>query len=1080
MSLSDRFIRSPVLTTVCSLVILIMGAIAIPLLPLEKLPQLAPTQVNVTAVNIGADARTTVDTVTNVLEQEINGVEDMNFMSSNTSSDGIANITVAFPVAVDRSIAQVNVQNRVSQATPSLPDVVKQTGVTVEAASPSLLLAFGFYSDTDAQGEPLYDPLFISNYIDQNLIDEVRRIPGIGNTTIIGERKFALRIWLNPQKLAAYSLTPLDVEQALKEQNIQSGAGRIGQEPMRPGQEIAIPLKAESRFNSVEDAKNLIVKVGPDGETTKISDIGRVDLGAESYDLIATLGGRPSAGLALYQLPGANALDTGTRVKALVEKLSADFPPGLRYEIPYDSTLFVTTSLRDVTSNLFQAIVMAVLTILLFLQDWRSTIVPALAMPVAMIGAMALVLGFDFSLNQLTMFGIILAIGTVTDDAVVIVQAVKDKLGQGMRPMQAALDAMNELAAPTITAALVQLAVFIPVSFFPGTTGIVYRQFAITLAAAIVFSTFNALTFSPTIAALFLKPEGSPPAASDRLIEFLFGWIFRPFNRGFAALFAWYGRTIERLVRIRYVVVALFVVGLLATVMMLRIVPTGFIAEEDQGLMILLGEAPPSASLGYTQKQVEQVNGILADFRPEVESYLGAAGFGLEGNSYNKYLFFIRLSAWDKRPNPDQSVFSILARLNQRLKQEVKGSLAFATNVPPVDGVGATGGLEFQLQNRAGLPTEALLRNLNAMIAAARQRPEFEKGNVITTFTPGVEQLSIRVDRDLIKSLDVDINQVFGTLQAYLGGKYVNDFVLDKDQYRVYIQADGEYRRDPSVIGSFFVRSRRGALVQLRDVVAIEPFVAPPTITRYNVYEAIKIQATPGPGFSSGQGIAAMEAVAAEVLDPGFGYEWTGLSLEERSAGGATGAIFALATVLVFLVMSAQYGSYVDPLIILLTVPLAALGAMAAIWFRATVLQAGSFWPVISNDIFAQVGLLMLIGMASKNAILIVEQANEYLRLGMSISQAAIAAAKVRFQPIVMTASSGLVGYIPLMVASGAGAISRWSIGTVSFGGYLVATVLSLGVAPVLFVVIKGLEHRYLLKDAEAPKPAEPIAPVDP
>jgi hydrophobe/amphiphile efflux-1 (HAE1) family protein len=1067
VSLSDRFIRSPVLTTVCSLLILIMGAIAIPLLPLEKLPQLAPTQVNVKAVNIGADARTTVDTVTNVLEQEINGVENMKYMYSNTSSDGIANITVAFPVAVDRNAAQVNVQNRVNQATPSLPDVVKQTGVTVEAASPSLLVAFGFYSDTDAQGEPLYDPLFISNYIDQNLVDEVRRIPGIGNTTIIGERKFALRIWLDPQKLAAYSLTPLDVERALKEQNIQSGAGRIGQEPMVSGQEIAIPLKAESRFTSVEDAENLIVKVGSGGETTKILDIGRVDLGAESYDLIATLGGRPSAGLALYQLPGANALDTGTRVKALVKKLAADFPPGLRYEIPYDSTLFVTTSLQDVTSNLFQAIVMAVLTILLFLQDWRSTIVPALAMPVAMIGAMALVLGLDFSLNQLTMFGIILAIGTVTDDAVVIVQSVKDKLGQGMRPLQAALDSMNELATPTITAALVQLAVFIPVSFFPGTTGIVYRQFAITLAAAIVFSTFNALTFSPTIAALFLKPEGSPPGPSDRAIDLLFGWIFRPFNKGFAALFAWYGRTIELLVRHRHVVLAVFVAGLLATVMMLRIVPTGFIPEEDQGLMILLGEAPPSASLGYTQKQVEQVNGILADFKPEVESYLGAAGYGLEGNSYNKYLFFIRLSAWDQRPNQDQSVFSILARLNQRLQNEVKGSLAFATNVPPVDGVGATGGLEFQLQNRAGLPTEVLLRNLNAMIAAARQRPELDR--VTTTFTPGVEQLSIRVNRDLIKSLDVDINEVFGTLQAYLGGRYVNDFVFDKDQYRVYIQADSVYRTDPGVIDSFFVRSRQGGLVQLRDVVEIEPFFAPPTITRYNVYESIKIQATPAPGFSSGQGIAAMEQVAAEVLDPGFGYEWTGLSLEERSAGGATGAIFALATVLVFLVMAAQYGSYIDPLIILLTVPLAALGAMAAIWVRANALQAGSFWPVISNDIFAQVGLLMLIGMASKNAILIVEQANEYLRLGMSISQAGIAAAKARFQPIVMTASSGLVGYIPLMTASGAGAISRWSIGTVSFGGYLVATVLSLGVAPVLFIVIKGLERRYLLKETDAP-----------
>lgn len=857
------------------------------------------------------------------------------------------------------------------------------------------------------------------------------------------------------------------MERALKEQNIQSGAGRIGQEPIDPKQQFAIPLKAESRFTSVADAENLVVSVGPNGETAKLRDLGRVELGAENYDLSTTLGGRPSAGLALYQLPGANALDTGNRVKALVERLSADFPQGLRYEIPYDSTLFVTTSLKDVTSNLFQAIVMAVLTILLFLQDWRSTIVPALAMPVAMIGAMGVLLGFGFSINQLTMFGIILAIGTVTDDAVVIVQSIKDKLGQGMRPMQAALDAMNELATPSITAALVQLAVFIPVCFFPGTTGIVYRQFAITLSAAIVFSTFNALTFSPTIAALFLRPEGTPPGAIDKLINGGLGWIFRPFNRAFAALFAWYGRTIGTLVRFRHVVVTVFVVGLVATVLMLKIVPTGFIPEEDQGLMILLGESPPSASLSYTQKQVEQVNGILAEFT-DIESYLGAAGFGLEGNSYNKYLFFIRLKAWDQRPAQDQSVFSLLERLNQRLKKEITGSRAFAANVPPVDGVGATGGFDFQLQNRAGLPTEALLKNLNTMIAAARERPELQ--GVTTTFTPGVEQISIRVNRDLLKSLDVDINEVFGTLQAYLGGRYVNDFVFEQNQYRVYVQADGTFRDQPDAISSFFVRSRKGGLVQLKDVVVTERFSAPPTITRYNVYEAIKIQGGPAPGYSSGQALAAMEEVAAKVLDPGFGYEWSGLSLEERSAGGATGAIFALAFVLVFLVMAAQYGSYVDPTIILLTVPLATLGAMVAIWCRANWLQAGSSWPVISNDIFAQVGLLMLIGMASKNAILIVEQANEYLRLGMSLSEAGIAAAKARFQPIVMTAASGLVGYIPLMTASGAGSISRWSIGTVSFGGYLVATVLSLGVAPVLFVVIKGLERQYLLRTPPTPE----------
>ncbi|PSF35000.1 hydrophobe/amphiphile efflux-1 family RND transporter [Aphanothece hegewaldii CCALA 016] len=1059
MSVSDKFIRSPVLTTVCSLFILLLGGIALPLLPLEKLPQLAPTQIQVTSTNIGADARTTVDTVTDVLESEINGVEDMKYMTSNTASDGISNITVSFPVAVNRNIAQVNVQNRVNQALPNLPDVVKQTGVTTEAASPSLLLAYGFYSEKNEEGNYLYDTQFISNYLDLFVVDELKRIPGIGSLVIIGERKYAMRIWLDPAKLASRNLTPSDVERALREQNIQTGAGRIGQEPTNSNQSFSIPLKAESRFTTVEDGENLVIQAQDNGQLTKVKDVGWVELGAENYDVTANISGKPTAGIALYQLPGANALDTGNRIKAKIEELSANFPPGLKYEIPYDSTLFVVTSLRDVTSNLLQAIVMAILTILLFLQDWRSTIVPALAMPVAMIGAMSVLLGFGFSINQLTMFGIILAIGTVTDDAVVIVEAIKSKMNQGMRPRQAAVDAMNELATPSITAALVQLAVFIPVCFFPGTTGIVYRQFAITLSAAIVFSTFNALTFSPTIAALFLKPAGAEPGLIDQLVNFLFGWLFNLFNRGFGWIVRQYSHLIEVLVKMRYLVLGFFVAGLIATILMLKIVPTGFIPEEDQGLMILLGEAPASVSLNYSEEQVALVSKILDEY-PEIESYLGAAGFGLEGNAYNKYLFFIRLKSWADRTSEEQSVFGLLNTLNQRLRNEITGSKAFLTNVPPVDGVGATGGFEFQLQNRAGLPSDVLLQNVNAMIAAANQRPELQR--VTTTFTPGVSQMAIRLNREIAKAMNVDINEAFGTLQSYLGGRYVNDFILNNKQYRVYVQADGAFRDNPEKIKSFYVRSKTGSLVQLNNLIEIEEFDSPPIITRYNVYEAVKIQGTPAPGYSSGQAIAAMEEVAAQVLNPGFGYEWTGLSLEEKSAGGATGAIFALAFILVFLIMAAQYGSYIDPTIILLTVPLAALGAMVAIWFRANLLQVGSIWPVINNDIYAQVGLLMLIGMASKNAILIVEQANEFLRQGMSLSKAAIASAKSRFLPIVMTASSGLVGYIPLMTAAGAGAISRWSIGTVSFGGYLVATILSLGVAPVLYIVVKSLERQII------------------
>jgi hydrophobe/amphiphile efflux-1 (HAE1) family protein len=1042
------------------LVIVLAGTIGITLLPIEKLPQLAPTQISVTSVNIGADVKTTEDTVTTIIEREINGVENMKYMSSNTGSDGVSNITVAFPSNINRNTAQVNVQNRVSQAEPGLPEVVKQTGVTTEAASPNVLLAYAFYSDKDEQGNYLYPPEFVSNYIDLFIADEIKRIYGVGKITVFGELKYAMRIWLDPDRLAARGLTTNDVALALGEQNIQAGAGRIGQEPSPENQTYSIPLRSEGRFKSIEDAENLIIKVGEDGTLIKIKDVARVELGAETYDVAVNFKGMPAIGLGVYQLPGTNALDTANGIRAKMKELSASFPPGFKYDVAFDTTLFVETAIEDVTSNTIQAIIMTIITILIFLQDWRSTIVPSLAMPVAMIGSMIVLLALGYSVNLLTMFGIILAIGTVTDDAVVIVQAIKTKLNQGMRPRQAALDAMEELASPSITAALVQLAVFIPVCFFPGSTGIVYRQFAITLATAIVFSTFNALTFSPTIASLFFRPPNSPPDIIDKGLNFGLGWFFAIFNRIFAAIFAFYENLIALFVRIRYIVLAVFVAGLCATVFMYQSVPSGFIPEEDQGYFFILGEAPPNVSLQYTNEQVEQVNKILDQY-PEVQGYLGLSGLSFEGNNYNKYLFFVNLKNWSERPKEEQSVFAMLRTINQRLRSEVTGSRAFAVNAPPVDGLSTTGGFEFQLQNRAGLPNELLVETAEKFLAEANKRPELQ--NVFTTFTTNTPQMSISVDRNLAKAMNVDVNEVFNTLQSYLGSSYINDFILGKRQYRVYIQAERDLRDNPEDITRFYVRSRNGNLVQMGNLVRIEPFTAPPSITHYNIYESIKIQGAPAAGYSTGQAIVAMEEVAGQVLPQGFGYEWTGSALEEKAAGGATIVILGLSFVLVFLIMAAQYESYIDPLIIMLTVPLSTLGALLAIWFRANLLQLGSIWPVISNDIYAQVGILMLIGMSSKNAILIVEQANELRELGMSLKDAAITAAKQRFQPIVMTAASGLVGYVPLMSAMGAGAISRWSIGTVSFGGYLIATILSLGVAPVLYILIKNFERVVLL-----------------
>jgi hydrophobe/amphiphile efflux-1 (HAE1) family protein len=1011
-SVSSIFIKRPVLATVCSLLIILAGAIALPLLPIAKLPQLAPTQVKVTATYIGADAKTTVDTVTSILEREINGVENMKYMSSNTGNDGVANITVAFPTNIDRNQAQVNVQNRVGLAEPRLPDVVKQTGVKVDKASPNILLAYAFYSDKDAEGKAIYDPIFISNYVDLNITDEIKRIFGVGSITIFGERKYAMRIWLDPDKLAARNLTASDVVQTVQQQNLQVGSGRIGQEPSPPDQQYEIPLRSSGRFKTVEEAGELVVKTGEDGTLIKLKDVGRIELGAENYDTAAIYNGEPAVGFAVYQLPGTNALATGEAIKKAIAKLEQNFPPGLKIDVAFDTTTFVTVAIDDVKSNTIEAIVYAIITIMIFLQNWRLAIIPAIAMPVAMIGSLAAVLGFGLELNLLTLFGIILAIGTVTDDAVVIVEAVQVKMSQGMKPQQASVEAMDELIGPLVASALTQLAVFIPVAFFPGTTGIVYRQFAVTIAAAIVFSSFNAITLSPTLASLILRPPGSPSDPLDRTFQFLFGWLFRLFNRVFGWIEQRYSQLIQGLTRIKLLILTIFIGGLVATVFMFGAVPSGFIPEEDQGYFFVLGNSPANTSLNYTRQQVKKVNQVLQDI-PEMESVLGIPGTSFEGNSYSKYLFFARLQSWEERPNPDQSVFAVLKNLNKQLRTQITDSKAVAVNAPAVDGLSATGGLEFQLQNRGGLPMQTLIEVAQKYMGEANKRPELQ--NVFTQFTFYTDQQEISLNRDKINALNIDISEVLKTLQTYIGSNYINDFVFGSRQYRVYAQVKPEFRANPSDISRFYVRSRNGAVVQLSNVVTIQEINYPPTLTQYNVYPSIKIQAIPAAGYSSGQAIKAMEAVAKEILPNGFSYEWTGSALEELSAGSSTILIFGLGFILVFLVLAAQYESYIDPTIIMLTVPLSTLGALSAIWFRANVLQAGGIWPIINNDIYAQVGLLMLIGMASKNAILIVEQANQFRGDGYNLTKAAVESAKSRFRPIMMTSLSGIVGYIPLI-----------------------------------------------------------------
>ncbi|GAB1540946.1 efflux RND transporter permease subunit [Scytonema sp. NUACC21] len=1062
LSIADIFIKRPVLTTVCTVLILLIGGIATPLLPLDKLPEMALKQVTITANYLGSDAKTMEENVTTVLERQINGTEQVVYMSSQTTNNGETTINVSFPTEMDRNTAQVLVQNNVAIAQSELPEEVTRTGVITQKQSPTITLAYAFYPEKDNNGNFIYDNVFISNYVDRQVLDEIKRIEGVGFARIVGERRYAMRIWLDPDALAARNLAAEDVINAISEQNIQVGAGRIGQQPTSNKQQYEIPLQAIGRFTTPAEAEDIVVKVGEDGTLTRVKDVGRAEVGAQDYNTINLFDTFPSVILLAYQLPGTNAWNTAKLIKAKMAELQPNFPPGLKTAVALDNTLFVGASLDEALKTLMEAIALVFLVIFIFLQDWRTTIIPAIAIPVSLIGAMACAYAFGFTLNQLTLFGVILATGLVVDDGIVVVEAIAAKLSQGMKPLQAALDAMDELTGAIIATSVVLMAVFIPVTFFPGTTGIVYKQFALIIAFSIAISTFNALSFSPSMSAIIMRRQQE--------VHGPLGWFFRWFNRIFDWFKALYTKTVEFLIRIQLLVILVFIAGLVATGWIYQTTPQGFIPEEDQGYLFSIVEAPPGVSLNYTSDLVNRIE-KEALLIPEVEHINGLVGFGFEGNASNKAVMFIKLKDWEERHDAEKSVFGIVEQINQKLQPKVPEAKAIAVNAPPVDGLGSTGGFEFYVQNKQALPMEALINNTQKVIEAAQKRPEL--AGVFTQFTYNSPIMQISIDRNQAKAQNIQINSIFNTLQTYLGASYVNQYVLGGRLYRVYAQAEGELRSNPEDIGRLYVRSEDGNLVQLNTVVRMEKITTPPIVTHYNVYPSIKIQGAPAPGYSTGQAIKAMEEVANEVLQPGFGFAWTGTAFQEQSSGGAAPIIFGLAFVMVFLVLAAQYESYVDPTIIMITVPLAILGALGAVIFRANVFQAGSVWPAVNNNIYAQVALVMLIGLASKNAILIVEFANQSVEIGMNITQAAIRASEERLRPILMTAFAGLVGFWPLVIAKGAGAMSRWSLGTALFGGYLISTILSLFLVPVLYVVIKNLEERFL-KPGKPGKPGKP------
>ncbi len=1040
----DFFIRRPVFTTVCSLIIILVGAVSIPTLPVAQYPDISPKQVNVTANYNGADAQTVENAVTTILERQINGVEGMRYMTSSSSNNGSSNITITFEPGRDQDIAAVDVQNRVSVAEPQLPETVNQTGVTVSKQSSNILMGFGLYTE---EGE--YDNVFLSNYADLYMVDALKRVNGVGNVRIFGERKYAMRLWLDPQRLASRNLTGQDVVNALREQNIQVGAGSIGQQPAPEDQQFQIDLRAVSRLTDVAEFEDIILETGEDGSLVKLKDVGRAELGAENYSTFLRFRGKEAVGLGIYQVPGSNALEVGQAVKAEMKRLALDFPPGMQYDIGFDTTAFVEESLTRVVWTLIQAVGLVVLVIFIFLQDWRTTIIPAITIPIALIGTFAFVKVFNFSINSLTLFGLTLATGMVVDDAIVVVEDIANKIqNQGMKPRQAAMASMHELVGAVIATSLVLMAVFIPVAFFPGTTGALYRQFALTIAFAIALSTFNALTLTPTLAGLLLRPK---PRSRGWL-----GRIFHQFNRFLDWVQKRYRHIIDVLTHFKTIVVLVFTVFLALTVWFYTVVPSAFLPDEDQGYFITIIQGPEGVSLNYTSDVMQQIEKVILPI-DEVKATFAVGGFGFSGSTANSAIIFTTLIPWGERTGAEQSAQAIISK--------VQGSIANITearilpvNPPAIRGLGSFGGFQFQLQDRRGNSgLDALIANMGKLLGAANENPNLQA--VFSTYAANTPQLLIDVNRNLAKALDVDIDDIFNTLQTYLGSRYVNDFTLDQRTYRVYVQADQQYRSNPEDINQLYVRSNRDEMIPLSNLVTITPQTGAQTINHYNLFRSIEINGGAAPGKSSGDAITAMKQVATQVLPPGLGYEWSGTSLEEIESGGQAPIIFSLGLVLVFLVLAAQYESYVDPIIIMLSVPLAVFGALLAQFLRG-----------MPNDVYCQIGLVMLIGLASKNSILIVEFANQLREQGSSITKAAVEAAQQRLRPILMTAISTLSSIFPLTIASGAGAASRQSLGTAVFGGMFVATFLSLFVVPIIYIVIESLSDRFFNSESHQQK----------
>ncbi len=1042
----EFFLRRPIFASVFSLVILLLGIVSIPTLPIAQFPNIAPPTVTVTGVYQGASAEAVESSVTTPLEEAINGVEGLRYIQSSSGSDGTSQITATFNLDRDLDKATNDVQNAVNLAQGRLPNEVKQVGVSVSKNSGTFVIALGVTS-TDSR----WNPAYLTNYLENNVVNDLKRISGVSDVRVFGERKYAMRLWVDPKRLADNGLAASDVVTALTAQNVQVAAGSIGAPPTNGHQPYEYSVLATGRLHDTTQFGNIVLKTSADGGFVKVRDVGRVELGAENYAGSLWFDGKEGVGLGILQLQTGNTLAVAQQVRTTMDKLQQKFPPGVTYKIAFDTSEFVRESIREVVITLLIAIGLVVLVIFLFLQDWRTTLIPGLTIPVSLIGTFFLMKVLGFSINTLTLFGLTLATGLVVDDAIVVIENIARFIQEkGMSPLEGAREAMREITGAVLASSLVLLAVFVPVAFFPGTTGQLYKQFALTIACSITISLFCALTLTPVLSSLLLGRTGHKERG-----------IFRPVNRAIDATRSGYHRALPVVMRFRWLALAVFAVLLGITGFVYTSTPTAFIPDEDQGFAIVSLQLPEGGSLDYTHRVQREVETLLHQ-QPEISDVFDAAGFSFTGSGSNKATMFIRLKPWGERSGKDHVLSAVTARVNAHLFGDFKMShpdlLAFMVQPPSIPGLGFQAGFAYELEDRAnqGIPA---LAAASGMLIGPAYAPDSPLAGVYTTFRTDKPTILTNVDRDKASQLGISLPLLFDSMQVYLGSVYVNDFDMNGKSYRVYVEADTPYRSRVADLQNIYVRSSNPLLVNgqlvtqpsipITDLVTISEIKAPPVINHFNLYRSIEISGGPKPGHGSGEALAAMDRFAAN-LPPGFATEWSGISREQIEGGATAAIIFALGIVFVFLVLAAQYESFADPLIILFAVPLALLGALFGLHLR------GFF-----SDVFAQVGYVMLIGLASKNAILIVEFANQQREQGADAITAVMRAAETRLRPILMTSIAFVLGVTPLVFATGAGSGARTSLGTAVFGGMILSTILNLFITPVLYVFIAGLEDRF-------------------